>query len=163
MAPLPRTVPFMQVLRTTYLRGRGPQRTRRVILITFNDAITVSDVYETGTGFKQGNETGTPATAQPMNLSQVIPETIRDAIVRIVPPTILLSGSFGAPLANLFAVSSQTQVDVVSFNPSTGILIIKVVGAQVSTTGPVKEPATPIGGVKVAGTLVFEIEYTSNR
>ena len=87
-----RAVPFMQVVGTRYVRGRGPQRTTKVILITFNDAITVPDAYIAGTGFVQGNETGAPAAPVAIRLSQVIPEPILDATVKILPPTVLLPG-----------------------------------------------------------------------
>jgi hypothetical protein len=158
-----RAVPFMQVVGTRYVRGRGPQRTTKVILITFNDAITVPDAYIAGTGFVQGNETGAPAAPVAIRLSQVIPEPILDATVKILPPTVLLPGAFGGTLAALFVALGQIQVDVTSFTPSTTVLGIICVGARVTTLGPVQEPvAAGPAGVKVAGTLYIEVEYTSN-
>ena len=164
MAPTPRAVPFMQVLRTTYFRGKGPQRTRKVILITFINTIAVPDAYVAGIGFVQGNITGTPVTPVVMNLAQVIPETIMDATVKVIPPTILVPGVFGSSFLALFNVASQIQLDILAFNPTTKALGIKCVGARTATTGPTQEPvaAGPMG-VPVVGTLVFEIEYTSNR
>jgi hypothetical protein len=153
----------MQVLRTTYVRGRGGQRIRKVIVINFRGNIATPDVYETGTGFKQGNYTGAPAAAQPIKLSDVILEPIRDATVRIIPPTILPYDAFDAALGARFNAVGQIQVDVVSFTPSTTVLIMKCVGAiGPATEGPIVEPATAIGGDIITGTLVIEIEYTPN-
>ena len=159
-------IPTMQVLRTTYVRGRGGQRIRKVIVINFRGNIATPDVYETGTGFKQGNYTGAPAAAQPIKLSDVILEPIRDATVRIIPPTILPANAFDAALEARFNAVGQIQVDVVSFTPSTTVLIMKCVGALTGAPpadeGPIKEPATAIGGDIITGTLVIEIEYTPN-
>ena len=161
MAPA-RTDPFMYVLKTTYVKGRGPQRTRKVILITFNNLILVSDTYETATGFRQGNETGTPAAPVAIRLSQVIPEPIRDATVRIIPPTTLLYDTFGAVLGARFNALGFIQVDVVSFVPSTTVLVMKCVGALNGAVGPILEPPTAVGGDKITGNLVIEVEFTTN-
>lgn len=164
MAPTPRAVPFMQVIRTTYFRGKGPQRTRKVILITFINTIAVPDAYVAGIGFVEGNVTGTPAVPIPMNLAKVIPEPITDATVRVVSPSILAPGVFGSTFLALFNAASQIQLDILAFNPTTKDLGIKCVGARVATTGPTQEPvAAGPAGVPVVGTLVFEIEYTSSR
>ena len=160
-----RTVPFMQVLGTRYLRGRGPQRTRKAIKINFNKLIAVPDAYIAGVGFVQGNETGAPASPVAISLAQVISEPMRDATVRMIPPSTLLSNALGAPeFAALFVAGSQIQVQINGFTPATKAVGIQCVGARAATTGPVQEPvAAGPAGIKVSGTLYIEVDYTSNN
>jgi hypothetical protein len=158
-----RTVPFMQVLGTRYLRGRGPQRTRKAIKINFNKLIAVPDAYIAGVGFVQGNETGAPASPVAISLAQVISEPMRDATIRMIPPSILLSNALGADFAALFVAGSQIQVQINGFTPTTKTVGMQCVGTHAATTGPVQEPvAAGPAGIKVSGTLYIEVDYTSN-
>jgi len=154
-----RTVPFMQVLKTTYVRGRGPQRIRKVILITFNDAIATPDAYVSGVGFVKGNEAGTPLS-WPV-LSEVIPEPIRNATIRVLSPSLVAPGSFGAGLLAGFNAASKLKVDLFFFDPASTLLLMKAYGALVATLGPIQEIAGP-STTTVSGTITFEVEYTSN-
>jgi hypothetical protein len=97
----------------------------------------------------------------PIALSQVIPGTIRDATIRILPPDKIAPGSFGAGFAAGFAAATKLFLDVFAFVPATTILQIKVYGALVATTGPIQEIAGP-STTPVVGVFDFEIEYTSN-
>ncbi len=156
-------------LKTTYFRGRGPQRIRKVIVLE----TTALDVYTAGTGLLDGDEnpdaapslvTLTDLPAQPFGkiLGGAITGRIRDYVIRTIEPrfhdgadfaiTGLVVGAFsfvnGWALAdNVIAGSKRVQIKIF----------------HVPANGGIMESANMLAAAVAEGVLVpFEIEYTSH-
>ena len=154
-------------LKTTWFRGRGAQRIRKVILWQ----TTTADDYDNGVGFRDGQAIGGIAAPSLTELDQSpgqsIMGRIRDYTVRTIECT---EGSQGnrmhsdIPCPNLVGGAySMLDFFAIADNVINGKNRVQIKCFHVPLNGGVLESANIAAGALPAGILIpFEIEYTSH-
>lgn len=159
-------------LKTTWFRGRGAQRIRKVILwqTTTVQAAPIDD-YLNGTGFRDGQAIGGIAVPSLTELDQTpgqsIAGRIRDYTVRTIECTEGSQGNrmqTGIPCPNLVAQShSMLDFFTIADNVINGKMRVQIKCFHVPLNGGVLESASIAAPNLPAGILIpFEIEYTSH-
>jgi len=136
------------LIRTTYFRGRGPQRIRRVILFQ-----TANGVDSYGNGFLSGTEV-IPNSFP--SISTFIRGRIRDYTVRTIEPRV--HTNINCP--NLVSASILDFIQITE-NTINGIQRVQIKCYHVKLAGGILESGN-IGAVTNGVLIPFEIEYTSH-
>jgi hypothetical protein len=146
----------IELLKTTYYRGRGPLRIKRVFLLTtdVNAQAAPRDSYVQGVGLMDGSGL---APALP-NLNKFIGGPIRNAIVRISDPKWRPIGS-RIPEWNSTTLLGMVVLDLASFDPETKEIAVKGYGFDGSALIESESIVAPnfLQGFEV----LVEVEYTS--
>jgi len=142
------------LLRTTWFRGRGAQRIRRVMLF---QTAAGADSYANATGFVNGLETG---GANIPSVRNFIKGRIRNFVIRTIEPRTITI----AAIPNLVANSKGfLDFTALSDNVINGTQRVAIKLYHVKLNGGVFESANMAAGVLPNGLLLpFEIEYTSH-
>jgi len=146
------------LLRKTYLRGRGPQRIRAVVLVDFG-AINPPG-YTAGFGFC---DDGTNFPNNGMNLQALLPEPVVIAgEVCIVEPrminlAMLTAGGFAHGLGGTDGILDFDHATVSNYGTKYKRVFIRLYGVK---AGPVMAEALTDVSL-IDGSFVIELEYTS--
>jgi len=160
---------YKYCLKTTYFRGRGPQRIRKVIMLE----TTALDVYTAGTGLLDGDEnpdaapsltTLTDLPAQPFGLISGGPimGRIRDYVIRTVEPRFHDGADF-AITGLVVGAFSFVNAWLLADNVIAGNKRVQIKIWHVPATSGFMESANMLAAAVGNGVLVpFEIEYTTH-
>ena len=156
-------------LKTTYFRGRGPQRIRKVILLE----TTATDTYTAGTGLIDGddNPVGAPSLTTLTDLlapaygligGGPIMGRIRDCVIRTVEPRFHDGADFAITGLVVGAFSFVNAIGMTD-NLIAGRKRVQVRMYHVPAAGGFRESANMLAAAVGNGVFVpIEIEYTSH-
>jgi len=143
----------IETLRTTYFRGRGAQRIRKVLIIKLEEG----DLYVPGVGFSDPTLLG-------INIQPIIIAPVRDYTIRTLEPRARKTTDFGSAFAALYA-GTHVILDFDGFDITDQIsgpnyLRVRAYGIPGGGGGFGDEGEQ--GALAEEGTFGVEIEYTSN-
>lgn len=155
-------------LKTTYYRGKGPQRIRKLILLE----TTGTDTYTGGTGLIDGDDGGLAPglvtindfPAQPFGQIRGGPIVgrIRDCVLRTVEPR-FHDGTDFAITGLVVGAFSFVNMRALTLNTMTGAKRVQIRIYHVPATGGFMESGNMLAAAVGNGVLVpIEIEYTTH-
>jgi hypothetical protein len=144
--------PTVTLLRKTLMRGRGPQRLRALVQVTF--ATAHPGAYTAGTGFEDS------AGGGGINLNAILPDKIIDVVGSMVEPRMILLSTLSGFTTNLLGTHGILDFYALTVSnytsPPTKYLKVRLYGLK---TGPVMDEASTDAALD-GGTFVVELEYT---
>lgn len=143
----------ISLLRRTMVRGRGPQRLRALVQVTFD--AQHAGAYTAGTGFEDSAGSGG------ISINSILPDKILDVVGSVVEPRMILLSTLTGFTTNLLGTHGMLDFYALTVSnytaPPTKYLKVRLYGLK---AGPVFDEASTDAAL-TGGTFVVELEYTS--